>query len=51
MKIPLWWFGDPDEPASHFQRTISIRLPALLARLLKHRARRILINIDIERPQ
>jgi hypothetical protein len=49
MKLPFWWFGDPDEPPGHHQRTISIRLPAWLVRLLKGRAHRIVINLDIER--
>jgi hypothetical protein len=41
---------DPDEPLSPRERTISIRLPRWLARLLKSKSARILINIRMAPP-
>jgi hypothetical protein len=44
------FFVDPDEPLSPRERTILIRLPRWLARLLKSKHGRILINIRMEPP-
>jgi hypothetical protein len=41
---------DPDEPLSPRERTISIWLPRWLARLLKSKEGRILINITLSPP-
>ena len=50
MKIPFSWLHDPDLPPPRFEQKFSVRFPSWLVRLLKGRARRLVINISLNPP-